>query len=82
MRALPLIPILLVAASCTSVPGLRTDAPATVPVACSPGRLDVDCFRHASEVCGRAGYDLFDLQGRPATVSDAQYKVLEARCRR
>lgn len=56
-------------------------AAAQVRIVCAAGPLEPSCFRAASERCGRAGYDLFDSQGRRATVADARHRVLEARCR-
>ncbi|HZX79393.1 MAG TPA: hypothetical protein VFE72_00370 [Lysobacter sp.] len=82
MKALALVPLLLATTAC-GTPGDKRGMASSraIPVVCSAGRIDVECFRQASEICGRRGYDLFDLQGRPATVSDAQYRALEARCR-
>lgn len=62
------------------VPGPAASV-ASVQVVCTAS-LDVACFEAPSRLCGKAGYDLFDLEGRPATVGDARYRTLEARCRR
>jgi hypothetical protein len=63
-------------------PAPRTAAVRSVQVVCPVGGIHAECFRRASELCGADGYDLFDGEGRPATVADAEYHVLEARCRR
>lgn len=84
MKALLAIaPLLLLDTTACGTQGAprEASAPRAIPVVCSAGRIDIECFRQASEICGRKGYDLFDLQGRPATASDAQYRALEARCR-
>ncbi|WP_462114982.1 hypothetical protein [Lysobacter xanthus] len=75
--------VLLIALSgCSAMPqGATTPRGGhAVPVVCS-GAGDLDCFRAASEACGSKGYDLFDRAGHPATVADAQFRILEARCR-
>lgn len=76
------LPISVAVAAACRGPSPRVDPPAAVQVVCPVGRVDPDCFRRASERCGRAGYDLFDRTGRPATVADAEFGALEARCRR
>lgn len=55
-------------------------AVASVRVVCTAS-LQVDCFDAPSRLCGRAGYDLYELDGRRATVGDARFRTLEARCR-
>lgn len=86
MRLLPSTACLTLLAglsACSTAP-VDPDAPRTprsIVVVCAPGRLDVECFRPASELCGRTGYDLFDSRGQRATVADAQFGALEARCR-
>lgn len=61
-------------------PAVRT-SPASIRVACPASGDLVQCFEPASALCGREGYDLFDRRGRRATVGDARYGTLEARCR-
>lgn len=71
--------LLLAGCAGTRTPG--TDpAVASVRVVCTAS-LQVDCFEAPSRLCGRAGYDLFELDGRRATVGDARFRMLEARCR-
>ncbi|WP_162823825.1 hypothetical protein [Lysobacter sp. TY2-98] len=55
-------------------------APRTSAVVCAPGG-DLTCFERASDLCRPKGYDLFDSEGRPATVADAQVRIVEARCK-
>ena len=83
MKALLAIaPLLLATTACGTHGAPReASAPRAIPVVCSAGRIDIECFRQASEICGRKGYDLFYLQGRPATGSGAHYRALGARCR-
>lgn len=69
-----------VAGGCASTDG-QAAAPRSVQLVCSAGGPVVDCFRPASDLCGRQGYDLFDRHGRRATVADAAYGPLVARCR-
>jgi hypothetical protein len=54
---------------------------ATLQVVCPAGGDLVQCFAPASALCGRDGYDLVDARGRPVSVGDARYGVLQARCR-
>lgn len=84
MSPLRLLPALLLA-GCASTPpatpAARTAAaPRTVAVVCAPGG-DLKCFERASDLCRPNGYDLFDSEGRPATVADAQVRIVEARCK-
>jgi hypothetical protein len=69
-----------VLAGCAGAPVAH--APASVRIVCTATTDLARCFEPASTRCGPAGYDLFDTGGRPATVSDARFRVLEARCRR
>lgn len=75
---------LLTAAACA--PGCAgapvADAPASIRIVCAPRADPVQCLGPASDRCGPDGYDLFDARGRPATLADARYGPLEARCRR
>ena len=70
----------LVAGCTAAAPATRGD-PASIPVVCPANGDVVQCFAPASALCGRDGYDLFDRRGRRATVADARFGALEARCR-
>lgn len=72
--------IAALAAGCATRPATRT-GPASVWVVCPASGDPVQCFAPASALCGREGYDLFDLRGRRATVGDARFGALQARCR-
>ena len=78
---LPCLAVTMLAACATQRHAPSTPAVASVRVVCT-GDLQMDCFEAPSRLCGRAGYDLFDLDGKRATVGDARYRILEARCRR
>lgn len=85
MRPLiPMIPMFLAVAPLAGCGGPRAAgdalAVASVRVVCTAS-LEVDCFDAPSRLCGRAGYDLFTLDGRRAMVGDAGVRTLEARCR-
>lgn len=54
--------------------------PASMRVVCGAGDL-IGCFEQPSRLCGPAGYDLFDEQGRRVSVSDARYGPVIATCR-
>jgi hypothetical protein len=54
---------------------------ASIRIVCPASGDLVQCFEPASARCGRDGYDLFDMRGRRATVGDARFGTLEARCR-
>lgn len=71
--------VLLAGCATPGTPG-KDPAVASVRVVCTAS-LQVDCFDAPSRLCGRAGYDLFELDGRRATAGDARYRILEARCR-
>lgn len=82
IRFLPALPMLLAGCATAPMPAARSTgaSPRTVAVVCAPGR-DLTCFERASDLCRPRGYDLFDSDGRPATVADAQVRIVEARCR-
>lgn len=71
--------LLLAGCAGSRTPG-ADPAVASVRVVCTAS-LQVDCFEAPSGLCGRAGYDLFELDGRRATAGDARHRMLEARCR-
>ncbi|MGY4514941.1 hypothetical protein [Lysobacter sp. HA18] len=74
------VPLLAALAACaTGTPVART-TPKSMALVCGPGG-DIACFERASDLCRPNGYDLFDRDGRPATVADAQVRIVEACCR-
>ncbi|GAB1596745.1 hypothetical protein [Lysobacter claricitrinus] len=85
-RLLPVVLALAITACASTAPSsMPTSAAApkvrSIAVVCAPGGVDLKCFERASEFCRPNAYDLFDSDGRPATVADAQLRVVEARCR-
>lgn len=82
MRTVLLPVVLLGLAACVGGPRPERAEPPSLRIVCGAGGPTPACFRAASDRCGPAGYDLFDESGRPATLADAAYRPLVARCRR
>ena len=82
-RVMPVLLAALAGCTTTAPPAASTKAapaPRTTAVVCGPGG-DLSCFERASDLCRPRGYDLVDREGRPATVADAQVRIVEARCK-